>query len=439
MQRERTILHLDMDAFFAAVEQRDRPELRGLPVIIAGPQEARGVVSTCSYEARRFGVRSAMPTSQAKRLCPQGIFLPGDHRKYSAVSRQMFAILARYTPLIEGLSVDEAFLDVTGCEKLFGDGVSIAERLKREIREELGLTASVGVSFNKFLAKLASDLEKPDGLVVIRPEEVAARLHDLPVSRLWGVGKKSEEQLLRLGLKTIGDVARMDVEKMRRYLGSLADHLHNLAHGRDERPVEPRQEAKSIGQETTFARDVRDVAFLEATLLGQVETVARRMRRKGLEGRTITLKLRYAPFRTITRSQTLARRTALDSVIFDTVKGLLAKCPVGRDDAVRLIGVSVGQFAPAGADVADVAETADQAEEGRGVKEQAEQMSLFDFGVASAPAGAAKPDVPSPPPPQVLDTPKQRELTKAIDALKDKFGEKAITRARLVKREDRHE
>lgn len=393
MQSERTILHLDMDAFFAAVEQRDRPELQGLPVIIGGEAESRGVVSTCSYEARRFGVHSAMPTAQAKRLCPNGIFLYPDHRKYSAVSKQMFAILARYTPLIEGLSVDEAFLDVSGSKKLFGDGVTIARRLKREIAEELHLNASVGVSYNKFFAKLASDLEKPNGLVVIRRQDIETRVHPLPITRLWGVGQKSAEQLTRLGLRTIGDVARMDVHRMRRHLGSLADHLYLLAHGIDERPVEPEREAKSIGQETTFAQDVRDVAFLETTLLSQVETVARRMRRQGLECRTVTLKLRYAPFRTITRSHTLPSATAMEKTLFQTVKHLLAKCALTRDDAIRLIGVSVGQFSPAGS---------------------SQQISLFDDVQADV---------------------KQQDLTKVVDRLKDKFGENVLTRARLVNRD----
>jgi DNA polymerase IV len=392
-QRERTILHLDMDAFFAAVEQRDHPELRGRPVIIGGDSDSRGVVSTCSYEARKFGVHSAMPTAQAKRLCPNGIYIHPDHAKYSAVSRQMFAILARYTPLIEGLSVDEAFLDVTGSQKLFGDGVTIAQRLKDEIRAELNLTASVGVSYNKFLAKLASDLEKPNGLVVITPADLDSRVHPLPITRLWGVGQKSGEQLMRLGLRTIGDVARMDVSRMRRYLGSLADHLYLLAQGLDERPVEPHREAKSIGQETTFAQDVRDVAFLEATLLAQVETIARRMRRKGVESRTVTLKLRYAPFRTITRSHTLPNPTALEKSLYQTAKLLLAKCGLTRDDAIRLIGVSVGPFSTAG---------------------ETQQLSLFD---------------------DVQSDIKQQDLSKVVDHLKDKFGENVLTRARLVRRD----
>jgi len=403
MNRTRAILHLDMDAFFASVEQRDDPNLRGRPVIIGG-LDARGVVSTCSYEARRFGVRSAMPTAQARRLCPDGVCLRPDHLKYASVSRQIFNIFTRYTPLIEGLSLDEAFLDVTGSRMLFGDGVAIARRLKQEIQEELGLTSSVGIAGNKFLAKLASDLQKPDGLVVIGPGDIERVVHPLPVRRLWGVGAKSAEQLDRLGLRTIGDVAKMDVERMRGFLGSLADHIHQLANGIDDRPVETNREAKSIGQETTFTTDVTQRSFLEATLLGQVERVARRMRRAGVEARTVTLKLRYAPFRTITRSQTLGTATALEKVLYETVRLLLAKCEIGPGHAVRLIGLQCGSFVQPGADE----------------REHAEQLSLF-----AEPQTAVK----------AAPDPKQQDLAKTIDKLKDKFGENILTRARLVNRD----
>jgi len=406
--QDRTILHIDMDAFFASVEQRDRPELRGQPVIIGGLAE-RGVVSTCSYEARRYGVRSAMPTKEAQRLCPHGIYLVPDHSKYSAVSRQIFAIFARYTPLIEGLSLDEAFLDVTGSRRLFGDGITIATRIKREIQQELDLTASVGVSFNKFLAKLASDLDKPDGLVVLTRDNYLARIHPLPITRLWGVGKKSAEQLQRLGLHTIGDVAQMEVERMRSYLGSLADHIYLLAHGRDDRPVSPEREAKSIGQETTFVTDITDRLFLEATLLGQIESVARRLRQSGVEARTITLKLRYAPFRTITRSRTFDQPTALEPILYAAVKDLLRHCEIGDSHAVRLIGVAGSSFVPAGTRSAPV--------------EQAEQLSLFGTPAPAAPAAKTT-------------DPKLQDLARTVDQLKDKFGDQIVTRARLLKRDD---
>ncbi len=396
---ERTILHLDMDAFFASVEQRDQPELRGRPVIIGGPASGRGVVSTCSYEARVFGVRSAMPTAEAQRRCPDGIFLFPNMRKYSAVSRQMFDILARYTPLIEGLSVDEAFLDVTGSARLFGDGLTIARRLKQDIRDELGLSASVGISYNKYLAKLGSDLEKPDGLVLLNREDLLHRVHPLPITRLWGVGKKSAEQLQRLGLKTIGDVANMDLKRMRIHLGDFADHIYRLSNGLDDRPVEPEHEVKSVGHETTFAADVQEIAFLETTLLSQAVKVARRLRRKGVKGRTVTLKLRYAPFRTITRSQTLPAPTHLEQTIYEVAKRLLAKCALTKKDAIRLIGVSVSGLC------------ADD-------QQHAEQLSLFDDLSFRAP------------------DPKQEELSKTVDLLKDKFGENIVTRARLIKRED---
>ncbi|KEO83091.1 DNA polymerase IV [Tumebacillus flagellatus] len=416
MERDtaRTILHLDMDAFFASVEQRDHPELRGKPVIIAHPAAVRGVVSTCSYEARRFGVHSAMPTARALRLCPDGIYIEPNHRKYSAVSREMMAILARYTPLIEPLSVDEAFLDVTGCRRLFGDGVTIARRIKEEIRRELQLTASVGISYNKFLAKLASDLEKPNGLVPIMPDDLEAKVHPLPITRLWGVGQKGAEQLQRLGLHTIGDVARMDVVRMRTFLGSTADHIYALAHGWDERPVVPEREAKSVGQETTFATDVRDVVFLESTLLAQCEKIARRLRKTGVEGRTVTLKLRYAPWRTITRSQTLPRATDLETPLYAAVKGLLTKCGLTREDAIRLIGVQVGNLVPKGQGSAE-------AEDAQAF---GEQLSLFDVP-------AAKPAAPV-----VEVDPRQQELSRVVDSLKDKFGEKIVTRARLVRRDE---
>jgi len=260
----------------------------------------------------------------------------------------------------------------------------------------------VGVSYNKFLAKLASDLDKPNGLVVVRPEDLERLVHPLPVSRLWGVGKKSAEQLDRLGLRTIGDVARMDVARMRQFIGSLADHLYHLAQGMDDRPVEPNSEAKSVGQETTFATDVHDLAFLERTLLAQTEKVARRLRRMEMEGRTVTLKLRYAPFRTITRSHTLSAATALEMTIFETVKRLLGKIGLTRQDAIRLIGVSVSGLVPAGS----------QSSEG-----QSQQLSLFD----EAPA----PEQPDP---------KLHDLAKTVDALKDKFGDKIVTRARLIDR-----
>jgi DNA polymerase-4 len=388
--RLRTVIHLDMDAFFASIEQRDHPQLLGKPVIIGGSAESRGVVSTCSYEARKFGVHSAMPMIQAKRLCPNGVFLPVNRRKYSEVSRQMFTILRKYTPVIEPLSIDEAFLDVTGCERLFGDGLAIARKLKLDIQNELQLTASVGISYNKFLAKLASDLDKPNGLVSITPHDLTRIVHPLPVSRLWGIGKKSAEQLMRLGLRTIGDVAQMDVNRVRTYIGNLADHIYRLAHGIDERPVEVRQEAKSIGQETTFSTDVTDHKLLETTLLAQIESVTRRLRARNLECRTVTIKIRYAPFRTITKSHTLPTPTSLDMVLFNVAKHLLQKCSMQADDAIRLIGISVSHF------------TAD---------DYTEQLSLFD---------------------EEVNTAKQSQLAKTIDALKDKFGDQVIQRARLI-------
>ncbi|UOF92476.1 DNA polymerase IV [Fodinisporobacter ferrooxydans] len=397
MQSLRTILHLDMDAFFASIEQRDHPELRGKPVIVGGSIKERGVVATCSYEARRFGVHSAMPTVQAKRLCPNGIFLPVDRKKYVAVSKQLFRILERYSPVIEPLSIDEAFLDVTGCEKLFGSSRSIALQIKQSIQRELYLSASVGISYNKFLAKLASDLKKPNGLVEIKPEDLTRILHPLPISRFWGIGKKTEEKLQRLGLRTIGDVARMSIESMRQRIGSLADHIYQLSHGIDERPVKAVREVKSISQETTFATDVTAIRVLESALLEQVTTIARNMRRKQFAGKTITLKLRFAPFQTVTKRHTLSFPTADDHTLYAAAKQLLNHFEISGTKAIRLIGVSVSQFSH----ISDI-----------------QQISLFEDIHAAT---------------------KKKELAKAVDAIKDRFGEHILTRASLIQKEGQNE
>ncbi|NLC57350.1 MAG: DNA polymerase IV [Armatimonadetes bacterium] len=385
----RTILHVDMDAFYAAIEQRERPELRGKPVIVGGSVEDRGVVSAASYEARRFGVHSAQPTAQARRLCPEGVFLPVRPHLYRQVSRQVMAILRHYTPLVEPLSIDEAFLDVTGSRSLFGDGEAIARAIQARIRSELQLTASVGVAPNKFLAKLASDLRKPNGLVVVPPDQVAAFLRDLPVSRLWGVGPATERQLTRLGLRTIGEVAACPVAVLRLRLGAAGEALHRLAHGEDDRPVEPDTEAKSIGRETTFAEDIGNTATLERVLLALAEEVAARLRRKGVCGRTITLKLRFADFTTLTRARSLSEPTALAETIYPVARDLFRA--VERDRKVRLLGVTVSNLTP-----------------GR----PARQLNLF---------------VP-------LDDRRER-LAETVDALRERFGDAIVQRARLLRRD----
>jgi len=382
----RTILHVDMDAFYAAVEQRDRPELRGRPVIVGGSHEGRGVVSAASYEARRFGVHSAMPTSQARRLCPQGVFLPVRMRHYGAVSAQVMAILESYTPLVEKLSIDEAFLDVTASRALFGSGESIAHAIKGRVRAELCLTASVGVAPSKFLAKLASDLRKPDGLVVVPPDRVADFLRDLPLSRLWGVGPATERELARLGIRTIGELAAYPVDVLRQRLGSAGDLLQRLARGEDDRPVEPSIEAKSIGRETTFAQDIGEADVLEAVLLSLAEEVGARLRRHGVCGRTVTLKLRFADFTTITRARTLPEPSAVAETIYPVALDLFRR--VERGQKVRLLGITASNLMP-----------------GR----PARQLSLFD-----APDG------------------RRERLAETVDALRDRFGEGVMSRARLL-------
>jgi DNA polymerase-4 len=337
-----------MDAFYAAVEQRDRPELRGRPVIVgADPKlgRGRGVVSTASYEARRFGVSSAMPISRAYRLCPDGAFLPVDMDKYAHVSEQLMEILRRYTDLVEPLSIDEAFLDVTGCRRAIGDAQTIARDLKHAIRRELELTASVGVASSKLVAKIASDIRKPDGLVIVPPGEEAAFLAPLPLRRLWGIGPKTEERLLKAGFHTIGDLARCDPATLMRRLGTHGHDLVQLARGIDDRPVTADAgAAKSLGQEHTFNSDVAEVERLRRTLLALADNVARRLRDAGLRGRTVTLKYRDASFTTITRAETLPQPTCAADALFGSAWALFQQAHAGQ--RVRLLGISVTGFEP---------------------------------------------------------------------------------------------
>lgn len=338
------ILHVDMDAFYASIEVRDHPELAGLPVIVGGTPAGRGVVAAASYAARRFGVHSAMPAATALRLCPQAIVLRPRMEHYAQVSEQIGEILLRFTPLIEPLSLDEAFLDVHGTERLFGSPAEIARRIKREILSELGLVASVGVAPNKFLAKIASDLRKPDALVVVDPDHVQEFLDPLPVGRLWGVGRVTGGVLESLGFHTIGQVRQMPVESLERHFGQAGAHLWQLAHGIDDRPVVPDREAKSISHETTFATDVEDLEVLRAWLLELTEHVARRLRRHGLRGRTVHLKIRFADFTTITRSQTLPAPTHVTHEIWRTAAEILTERLPDRRLRVRLIGVGMSGF-----------------------------------------------------------------------------------------------
>jgi len=336
-----TILHVDMDAFYASVEVRDNPSLSGLPVAVGGPAASRGVIAAASYEARAFGVHSAQPTALARRLCPDLVLLPPDFDRYTAVSRQVMAIFRRYTPVVEPLSLDEAFLDVTGSERLFGDAVEIGRRIKADILRETGLVASVGVAPTKFLAKLASDLDKPDGFRVIEGHEVRAVLDPLPVSKIYGVGPRTAKRLEQLGVRTVSDLAALDRSAVRERFGATGLWIHDLAHGIDPRRVTPRREEKSHGMERTFAEDLSDREELNALLLGFCEEVAFTLRDKGLRGRTVTLKARFSDFRTVTRTKTLEFPTNLGPRIYTVAKGLFDRV---ERAPLRLLGVQVAKL-----------------------------------------------------------------------------------------------
>ena len=381
-----------MDAFFAAVEQRDRPELRGLPVIIgADPKggRGRGVVCTASYEARRFGVGSAMPISTAFRLCPTGVFIAPSMEKYASVSGEIMEVLRGATDLVEPLSIDEAFLDVTASGRALGSGEEIARWLKAKLVKTVGLTASVGVASCKLVAKIASDMRKPDGLVVVPPGTEAAFLAPLPVRRLWGVGPKMEELLLKAGIASIGALAAADPARLGRRLGSHGHDLQALARGVDPRPVLPdHPDAKSVGQEHTFGVDTADPDRLRATLLALADSVAARLRAHGLKGRTVTLKYRDLTFRTLTRAQTLARPSDSGKALFDVAHGLFLTVHDKRK--VRLLGVYASGF-----------------------EEHVNQLGLFEVEPDRSPADRAR------------------------DAIVARFGEEAITRASLLGRRER--
>jgi DNA polymerase-4 len=397
MPTPRTILHLDLDAFYASVEQLDDPTLRGRPVIVGGPSR-RGVVCAASYEARRFGVRSAMPTARARRLCPDGVFLPPRFERYGALSDRVFGIYRRYTPLVEPLSLDEAFLDVTASRALHGGGPDIARALKRAVREECGLAVSAGVADVKLAAKIATDLGKPDGLVVVPPGGTAAFLAPLPVTRLWGVGEVTEEALRRIGVATIGDLARTPEAALAPAVGaSHARALRALAGGDDPREVVPDEAAKSIGAEDTFGDDLVGRGALEPELLAQAERVGRRLRAAGLAGHVVTLKVKYADFSLVTRRTTLERPTDDGRAVFEAARALLERVDLARP--VRLTGVQVSGFAG-----------------------EAERSQLDLFGAAP------------PPPPEEA---RRRALNAARDALADRFGEGAVIPADLARRPGR--
>jgi nucleotidyltransferase/DNA polymerase involved in DNA repair len=343
---ERFILHVDMDAFYASIEQRDDPSLQGRPVIVgADPRhgQGRGVVAACSYEARKFGVRSALPIGRAWKLCPDGVFVRPRMQRYIEVSHEIMEILQRFTNLVEPLSIDEAFLDITGSRTLFGAPMQIARAIKKEIRETTGLTASAGVGPNKFIAKIASDLKKPDGLVVVESGEVENFLRDLPISRLWGVGPKTEDRLLEIGLRTIGDVREREPEALAQLLGNnLGAHLRSLALGQDDRPVIPNWEPKSVSNETTFEEDTRDRELLVATIRKLAENVGRRLRRDNYRARKVTLKIRFEPFETHTRQLSVKKPIDSDEEITRHALSLFNQFSLDR--RVRLIGVGTGEI-----------------------------------------------------------------------------------------------
>ncbi|BDG09606.1 DNA polymerase IV [Anaeromyxobacter paludicola] len=388
MERARAILHLDLDAFYASVEQLDDPALRGRPVIVAGASN-RGVVCAASYEARRFGVRSAMPTVRARQLCPAGVFLPPRFDRYGALSDQVFGVYRRVTPLVEPLSLDEAFLDVTASRALFGEAEEIARRLRREVKAETGLTVSAGVADVKFAAKIASDLGKPDGLTVVPPGGTAAFLAPLPVGRLWGVGQVTEAALTRLRIATIGDLARAGAARIEPAVGaSSAAWLVALARGEDPREVVPDEAAKSVGAEETFEEDLLGDEALLPWLRGQAERVARRLRAAGLAGRVVTLKVKHADFSLVTRRVTLPAPQDDGHAIYEAAAAQLARVDLSR--RVRLTGISVSGF---------------EAEDGA-----RQQLGLF---APAAPPGQEK----------------RSRLNAALDRLADKYGDGAVVPA----------
>ena len=338
----RAILHIDMDAFYASIEQRDNPELVGKPVIIGG-KVGRGVVSTASYEARKYGVRSAMPISEAVRRCPDGIYIPPNIPKYRAVSEQIMNIFHRYTPDVEAISLDEAFVDVTGSQKLFGSAEQIGRDIKQSIYEELQLTASVGLAYNKFLAKLASDLDKPDGFYIVMPEDLQEKIWPLSIRRMMGVGHKTADMLERMGVKTIGQLAVMDSGLLEHIFGKAGVQMHELANGIDARMVESVREAKSFGRETTFPTDISDQYTLETVLFTLADDVCHSLRSHHVKGRTVSIKIRYPDFKSITRAITLEQYTSSFEPVYNTVKQLMEK-HYTDGTPVRLIGVTVSNL-----------------------------------------------------------------------------------------------
>jgi len=383
------IIHLDMDAFYPSVEVLDNPALKGKPVIVGGSKE-RGVVSSASYEARKFGIHSAQPIAKAKRLCPGGIFLPVRMSRYQEISKQVFGIFHRFTPLVEPISIDEAFLDVTDSIRLFGQPGNIAKKIKQIILTETGLTISAGVAPSKFVAKIASDIDKPDGLTVVHPDDVRDFLDPLPVKKMWGVGKVSQRLLSRLNIHNFRDLRQTPVKVLEKKFGKHGVKIHLLAMGVDERDVIPGHDVKSIGHEQTFLQDIISLDTVQKELLALGSKVARRMRQKGLKGKTITLKVKYSDFVQITRSVTLPKSIDDGSEIYSVACRLLKKTGVTKKP-VRLLGISLSQLSCLGTGT---------------------QLSLFD---------------------QDRSSQERQRLNTALDSLYEKYGDKSVVPGTLLK------
>ncbi len=387
-EHSKHIIHLDMDAFYPSVEVLDNPVLKGKPVIVGGSSE-RGVVSSASYEARKFGIHSAQPIAKARRLCPDGIFLPVRMSRYQEISKRVFAIFHRFTPLVEPLSIDEAFLDVTGSIRLFGQPENIAKKIKKIILAETGLTISAGIASSKFVAKIASDIDKPDGLTVVHPDGVKDFLDPLPVKKMWGVGKKTRLLLSGLNINTFRDLRQTPVEVLGKKFGKHGVKIHLLAMGIDERDVIPEHDMKSIGHEQTFLQDIMSLDAAKKELLVLGNKVARRMRHKGLKGKTVTLKVKYSDFVQITRSTSLPESTDDGLEIYTAACCLLKKTEVTKKP-IRLLGVSLSQLGLSGIGI---------------------QLSLFDQDPSSQ---------------------KRQRLNTVLDSLYEKFGDKSVVPGTLL-------
>jgi DNA polymerase-4 len=386
----RRIMHIDLDAFFVSVEQVANPKLRGKPVVVGGRPQGRGVVAAASYEARAFGLHSGMPLVTASRLCPQAIFIQGSFPKYRDASQKFMAILADFSPFLEPMGLDEAYLDATGFESIHGSGHQMAAKIKQRVKEELGLTASIGIAGGKVVAKVASEMSKPDGLLEIAEGKEGSFLAPLPTARLPGIGQKTERKLKRLGITTIGKLSITPLSVLKSHFGASGEILQRFASGIDDREVEPPAAAKSISRETTFGQDTKDRSLLKATLRYLGERVGADLRRKGKRARCVTLKLRYADFTTITRRRTLSQTTDSDQAIFDTGVKLLGRELAGEKQPVRLVGIGVAELVAAGG-----------------------QLAMLDSSARQ-----------------------QEQLNKAIDRIRQKYGFTAIQTGRTLKLKD---